>query len=134
MLHPNQFQVNEAWIAFTLNESPIRTEHDGSFNCICLMDAASCFILASALVPSNEAEPSQLEARRLFKMARAHTSRKPAKLFVPTGQLETNLRAEAKRQGIDDIPVNESQLSIFIGEARQGFREYVQSGAPESET
>lgn len=26
MLHPNQFTVNEAWIAFQLNDQPIRTE------------------------------------------------------------------------------------------------------------
>jgi hypothetical protein len=37
-LHPNQFQVNEVWIAFQLNETPISTGKDGAFNCICLMD------------------------------------------------------------------------------------------------
>ncbi len=44
MLRPNQFEVNEAWIVFRLNNAPIRIEHEGSFNCIALMDAASCFI------------------------------------------------------------------------------------------
>ena len=39
-LHPNQFQVNEAWIVFQLNETPIHTAKDGSFNCICLMSEA----------------------------------------------------------------------------------------------
>ncbi len=28
MLHPNQFQVNEAWIAFKLNDIPIPTDRD----------------------------------------------------------------------------------------------------------
>jgi hypothetical protein len=46
MLHPSQFKINEAWIAFRLNGAPIRTERDGDFNCIALMDAASCFILS----------------------------------------------------------------------------------------
>ena len=45
VLHPVQFQVNEAWIVFQLNETPIHTEQEGSFNCLCLMDAASCFLL-----------------------------------------------------------------------------------------
>lgn len=130
MLHPNQFQANEAWIAFTLNESPIQTEQDGSFNCVCLMDAASCFILANAMVPLKEAEPSQLEVRRLFKMAQAHKKGKPAKLFVPTGQFQISLAAEAKRQGIDVISTNERQLHIFIGEARDGFRAHVQNRPP----
>jgi hypothetical protein len=57
VLHPNQFQVNEAWIVFRLNETPIHTEQEGSFNCICLMDAASCFLLGSELIPSAEEEP-----------------------------------------------------------------------------
>ncbi len=48
MLHPNQFQVNEAWIAFQLNDAPIHTRSDGDFNCIALMDAASCFMMSWA--------------------------------------------------------------------------------------
>lgn len=51
MLHPQQFEVNEAWIAFRLNGAPVRTERDGDFNCIALMDAASCFILGSQFIP-----------------------------------------------------------------------------------
>ena len=50
MLHPNQFQVNEAWIAFKLNDEPIHAELDGDFSFLALMDAASCFILSSAPV------------------------------------------------------------------------------------
>lgn len=38
MLHPKQFEVNEAWLAFKLNELPICTELEGEFNCIALMD------------------------------------------------------------------------------------------------
>ena len=53
LLHPNQFQLNEAWIAFQLNDAPIETEQDGSFNCIALMDAASCFILGNAMVQTD---------------------------------------------------------------------------------
>ena len=38
MIHPNQFKVNEAWIAFKLNDAPIITDRDGDFNMITLMD------------------------------------------------------------------------------------------------
>lgn len=94
MLHPNQFQVNEAWIAFQLNDLPIETMQDGSFNCIALMDAASCFIVGD--------------------------------VFMATTAAAT--RAEAKRRGITVVPVEESQLVAFTGEARRGFKELVQSG------
>lgn len=125
MLYPNQFQVNEAWIAFKLNDAPIPTEQDGSFNCICLMDAASCFILGNAMVPVNELEPSKMEVKRLLKMGWAHQKKLPTTLFVPAGQFQTNLSAEAKRQGITVVSVRESQLLPFIGEARQGFKAYL---------
>ena len=123
MLQPNQFQINEAWIAFQLNDAPIRTMTDGDFNCVVLMDAASCFILASALVPISEAGPSKLEARRLLKEANARNQQLPKTLFVPRGQPMSGLALEAEHQEIDVVPVTEDELLPFIGEARQGFRE-----------
>ena len=131
MLHPNQFQVNEAWIAFQLNDAPIRTERDGSFNSIALMDAASCFILGMVMVPMLETEPSKLEVKRLLKMGWEHKKQYPGKLFVPTGQFPAILPAEAKRKHIPVVPVLESQLLAFIGEAQQGFRERLQNGGTE---
>jgi len=100
VLHPNQFKVNEAWIAFKLNDAPIRTGRDGSFNCICLMDAASCFILGNALVPVHESEPSKIEVQRLLREAWEHKQELPTTLFVPSGQFQTDLPEEAERQGI----------------------------------
>jgi len=126
VLHPSQFQVNEAWIAFQLNDEPIQTEQDGSFNCVALMDAASCFILGSKLVPIGESEPSQLDSRHLLKEGWKHKKQLPTTLFLPRGQFHNTLPAEAKRQGISVVSVLESELLIFIGEARSGFREHVQ--------
>jgi hypothetical protein len=123
-LHPKQFRVNEAWIVFQLNDAPIRTKQDGSFNCFCLMDAASCFILGDALVPVDDSEPSTSELRRLLKAGWAHKKELPTRLFIPIGQFQTNLPLEAMRQGIEVVPVEENELLVFIGEARQGFREY----------
>jgi hypothetical protein len=80
MLHPKQFAVNEAWIAFRLNSSPIRTQKDGDFDCIALMDAASCFILGSELFPAGTAGPSeasQLPTGRLLMQAKRHKQQFP---------------------------------------------------------
>jgi hypothetical protein len=38
------------------------------------------------------------------------------------------MAAEATRRGIAVVPVQESQLLVFIGEARQGYREHMQRG------
>jgi len=128
VLHPSQFQVNEAWIAFQLNDDPIYTEQNGSFNCVALMDAASCFMLGTQFVSVAESEPSQLDARRLLKEGWKHKKELPTTLFVPKGEYRTFLPAEAKRQGISVVPVLEKELLVFIGEARDGFREHIQGG------
>ena len=123
MLHPKQFEVNEAWIAFRLNNAPIRTERDGDFNCIALMDAASCFILGSEFIPVTAEEPTQVEFRRLLKNAQRHKQQLPKTLFVPRGDVAALLTREAAQQNIDVVRVPERELLIFIGEARQGFAE-----------
>ena len=123
MLHPNQFQVNEAWIAFQVNDAPIRTQIDGDFNCVALMDAASCFILTTAFVPIDEQEASTAEALRLLKKGRAHKQRLPGTLFIPSGQAANNLAREAQRQRITVVRVAEDLLALFIGEAKTSFAE-----------
>jgi hypothetical protein len=123
MLHPQQFEVNEAWIAFRLNKAPVRTELDGDFNCIALMDAASCFILGTEFVPVTVAEPTQAQLRRLFKTAQRHKQQLPKTLLVPREDVADLMTREAAHQNIDVVRVPESELLIFIGEARQGFAE-----------
>ena len=130
MLHPNQFQVNEAWIAFQLNEAPIHAGDDGDFNLIALMDAASCFLLSNALVPASADEPSKLEARSLLKKGRAHKKELPKTLFIPNDQPANLLAVEAERQGITVVRVPEDQLLLFTAEAREGFKEFSARGVP----
>jgi hypothetical protein len=131
VLHPNQFHVNEAWIAFKLNDAPIPTGSDGDFNFIALMDAASCFILSSALVPASAAEPSKMEAKRLLKEGQAHKQQLPKTLFIPSDQPASLLTVEAERQGITVVRVPEDQLLLFISDAREGFRESFGGGRPQ---
>ncbi len=129
MLHPKQFKVNEAWLVFKLNELPICTDLDGDFNCIALMDAASCFILGNTFVPVGEAEPSKVAVRRLIKEAKAHKRQLPKTLFVPNGQFTSVLPAEAERQGVAIVRVPEEELLVFIGEARESFKEHFGGGS-----
>jgi hypothetical protein len=129
MLHPKQFKVNEAWLVFKLNDLPIHTDLDGDFNCIALMDAASCFILGNTFVPVGEAEPSKLVVRDLLKEAKAHKHQLPDTLFVPNGQFNSILPAEAERQGITVVRLPEEQLLVFIGEARESFKEHFGGGS-----
>ena len=128
-MHPSQFQVNEAWIAFKLNDTPILTESDGDFNFIALMDAASCFILSSAPVSVSAAGPSKMEVKRLLKQGQDHKQQLPKTLFIPNDQPASFLTSEAERQGITVVRIPEDQLLPFIGEAREGFTERFGSGS-----
>ena len=123
MLHPNQFAVNEAWIAFQLNDTPLQTEQDGSLNCLALMDAASCFILGSEFIAASETEASQLEIRRLLKNGKSHKNQLPKTLFLAREQLGASIEREAVRHKITVVRVPESELLVFIAEAREAFRE-----------
>jgi hypothetical protein len=123
MLHPEQFEVNETWIAFRLNNVPIRTERDGDFNCIALMDAASCFILSSQFIPAAASEPTRAEFGRLLKDAKRHKQQLPKTLFVSREDVADRMTFEATQQSIEVVRVPKSELLIFIGEAREAFAE-----------
>jgi len=128
VLNPNQFAINEAWIAFKLNDAPIRTGEDGDFNVIALMDAGSCFILGSEFVSAGSAEPSQLESKRLLKTGQSHKDELPKKLIIPTDQNAELLTKEAERLGIVVTRIPESELTVYLDEAREGFQEHVSGG------
>lgn len=123
MRYPNQFKVNEAWVALKLNDKPIHTQQDGDFHFFALMDAASCFILSSTPVPANLAGPTQLESMRLLQEGQSHKKCWPKTLLVPTEQPAQFLIAEAERLGIEVLRVPGEQLLPIIGEAQEGFRE-----------
>ena len=128
MIEPGQFQVNEAWIAFQLNNIPVLTEADGDFDVIAIMDAASGYILCTEFVPVGSAEPSQLESKRLLKSGQSQKKLFPKTLYIPDNQVAENLSLEAERCGIAVFRVPEEQLLVFISEARDGFQEHVSRG------
>jgi len=50
----------------------------------------------------------------------------PQTLFMPTGRFPGTMKAEAERLGMVVITAPEDQLLVFIGEARDGYREHMQ--------
>lgn len=128
MFHASQFKVNQTWIFFKLNDAPVITDRDGDFNVFALMDAASCFILDSGFVSAEAQELSQTEARRILKKGHSHKMQYPKELMIPSHQMADKLCAEAQRCGIRVTRVAEDQLQLLIGEAREGFEEFMRQG------
>ncbi len=122
MLNPNQFHVNEAWVAFKLNESPIKTERDGAFNCIGLMDAGSCFMLTFVFISERSSEPTAEESKVLLEKGRALKNELPKTLFILKTERLPLLSAEAERQGITVVHISPDQATAFISEARDSFK------------
>jgi len=87
------------------------------------MDAASCFILSSEFIPATATEPTQAAFRRLLKDAKRHKQQLPRTLFVPREDVADRVALEATQQSIEVVRVPESELLIFIGEAREAFAE-----------
>lgn len=87
------------------------------------MDAASCFILGSEFIAADAVEPSGMEACRLLRAGQSHKQKLPQTLLIPREQKADALAEEATRQKIAVTRVPENELLVFIGEAREGFRE-----------
>jgi hypothetical protein len=122
MLHPNNYRVDETWVAFQLNDAPIPTEQDGDFNCLVLMDAASCYIVSSAMISAEEAEPSLMESKRMLKQGKEQNGAFPLELLIPEELCARVLAAEAERQGIGVVRLPESELRVYTEETRKVFR------------
>jgi hypothetical protein len=126
LLNPKQFKVHEAWIAFRLNRAPVRTEQDGDFNCIALMDAASCFILGMELVPIDDPDASPILFRRLLKSGEKHKAPLPKILYVSRDKATEGLDHVAELQSIEVVTVSDNELLIFTREARDGFAQHLE--------
>lgn len=128
MLHPNQFQVNETWIIFKLNDAPVITDRDGDFNVFALMDAASCFILDTGFVSAESKELSETEARRILRKGYGHKKQYARELIISGQQIANNLSIAAEHCGISVSRVPEDQLRLLVDEARESFQAYISNG------
>ncbi len=122
MLHPDQFEVNEAWIVFKLNDEPIHTNTDGDFIFLALIDAASYFLLCFVPLPLKQAELTQVESSRFLEDGYVHKHRWPEKLIIDTGQPATFLAAEAESRGIEVLRGPADHFQPIVGEAQLTFR------------
>lgn len=122
MRHPRDYAVNEAWIVFCLNETPVETELDGAADIVCLMDAASCYVLGHELVSAESAEVPAPAAARLLETGRAAANGLPGKLLLSSGLGTAQFAGLAAEAGIDVERVPDKDLAAFLSQVRQGFR------------
>ena len=124
MLDHEQFAINEAWVAFRLNDAPIATEEDGDFNALALMDVASFYIVGTMFVPSDKLGPTREQSIELLDQGESQKNELPRKLYVSDGIRAPTLLEEAEARGIEAATISEAEIEIHTGEAREGFREH----------
>lgn len=121
MLTPDQFKVNEAWIAIRANESFLFVQ-DEPYDIYVLMDAASAYVLGHVLAKVVEEVPHERDVEALFKEAWGAKRQWPEKLIVQEDDpAEDVFRMQAEENGLSFDTVPLSDLSPIVGPLKELF-------------
>lgn len=125
MLKPGNFKPNDAWILFRLNDAPIVTEPDGDFDILCLMDAASCYILGNEFVPAQTEAVTAHAVRSLLASARSVTNALPDTVFVSSELPASEFAQIIAEIGAEMVVATKRELSPIVSETKRGFRAHM---------
>jgi hypothetical protein len=121
MLTPDQFKVNEAWIAVRINEEFLFVK-DEPYDIYVLMDAASAYVLSRVLSRVVEESPHDKDVEALFRKAWEAKKQWAEKLIVPENSIAENvftIQAEKNGLSIEIVPL--SDLEPIIGPLKELF-------------
>jgi hypothetical protein len=118
---PNQFEVNEAWIAIRINDEFLFVKED-PYDMFVLLDAASTYVFGFVFSKVVDEAPAVKDVEDLFKRAWEAKQEWANKLIVTDNSIASNVFIqEAERNGIpfDIVPI--SDLSQIIGPLKESF-------------
>ena len=121
MLTPDQFRVNEVWIAVRINE-PFLFVEDEPYDVYLLLDAASTYVFGHVLskVVDNALQEEDVEA--LFREAWGAKRQWPKKLIMPEhSPVESVFRTLAEQNGFTFSTVPLSDLSPIVDPLKESF-------------
>ena len=121
MLTPDQFRVNEAWIAIRVNEAFLFVK-DEPYDIYVLMDAASAYVLGHVLSRVVDEAPSERDVKALFKQAWKVKNQWAEQLILTeNSKAEGVFRKQAERIGLSVKIVSLSELEPIVGPLRESF-------------
>lgn len=121
MLSPDQFEVNEAWIAVRINEEFLFVK-DEPYDMYVLMDAASAFVLGHVLSKVVDEAPDGKDVEVLFREAWGAKEQWAEKLIVPEDSAaESAFRTQAEKNGLSVEIVPLSDLEPIVGSVKELF-------------
>jgi len=121
MLTPDQFRVNEAWIAVRVNEAFLFVK-DEPYDIYVLMDAASAYVLGHVLSRVVDEAPDEKDVEALFRKAWEAKNQWAEKLIVTENSIaEDVFRIQAEKNGLSVEIVPLSDLEPIVGPLKESF-------------
>ncbi len=121
MITPDQFRVNEAWIAVRVNEEFLFVQ-DEPYDFYVLMDAASCYVLGHVLSRVVDEAPQVKDVKELFQTA-FQAKNQWADILILTGNSPTDdvFKKQAEQKGLSVKKVDSSDLEPILGPLKESF-------------
>lgn len=121
MLSSDQFRVNEAWVAITVNDSFLYVK-DEPYDIYVLLDAASTYVFGHLLARTVEGAPDTKDVAELFAEAYLAKHQWAEKLIVPEGFSAADVfKEQAEANGLACVEVPPSDLLPIVGPVKEPF-------------
>jgi hypothetical protein len=121
MLTPDQFRVNEVWIAVRVNEAFLFVTEE-PYDIYVLMDAASAYVLGHVLSRVVDEAPDEKDVEALFRKAWEAKNQWAEKLIVTENSIaEDVFRTQAEKNGLSVKIVPLSDLEPIVGPLKESF-------------
>lgn len=121
MLTPDQFRVNEVWIALRVNEEFLFVK-DEPYDIYVLMDAASAYVLGHVLSRVVDEAPHEKDVEALFRKAWEAKNQWAEQLIVTENSTaEDVFRTQAEKNGLSVKIVPLSELEPIVGPLKESF-------------
>ena len=121
MLTPDQFRVNEVWIAVRVNEAFLFVK-DEPFDIYVLMDAGSAYVLGHVLSRVVDEAPHEKDVKALFRKAWEAKNQWAERLIITENCIAENVfRIQAEKNGLSVEIVPLSDLEPIVGPLKELF-------------
>lgn len=121
MLEPSDFEVNEAWIAFRVNDSFLLVNNE-PYDVYILMDAASTYVFGHVLSKTVDGSPNERDVAALLREAWSAKHQWAKQLIVPEGSLaEGVFRNQAEKNGLAFSAVPLTELLAIVAPVKESF-------------
>ena len=121
MLTPDQFRVNEVWIAVRVNEAFLFVK-DEPFDIYVLMDAGSAYVLGHVLSRVVDEAPHEKDVEALFRKAWEAKNQWAERLIITENCIAENVfRIQAEKNGLSVEIVPLSDLEPIVGPLKELF-------------